>query len=102
MITIEILNDHLSNAEKPESWARHGSLPGEKTPYEAGYALVRAGNQALLKAAHTAQLLKARQSGGPANDVQRFIAEMKIEVLTLAERYAGRARRPGAQRVREA
>jgi hypothetical protein len=102
VITIEILNENLSNAEKPENRARPAALPGMNARYNAGYAMVQAGNDALLEAAHTARLLKAAQTGGPANDVQRFIAEMKTEVLTLAERYAGRAHQPRVRRVREA
>ena len=102
VITIDILNDDHAAAEKPASLRRLPGLPGEDLRYDPGYAWVQARKDAMLEAAHTARLLKSRQAGGPANDVQRFVAEMKAEVLTLAERYVSRARQPGAASAREA
>jgi hypothetical protein len=86
MITIDVTNEYDHPSVKP-------AVPNPPAPYgvfDLAYTLAQRQHAQLLQAAHAARLLKT--SDGPAIDVQRWCANLKTEFLTLAERYARRAR----------
>lgn len=91
MITIDLIDEHVSQSERPIIKTQAMSHNAHIGKYEHVYAVVQKQHHDLLRAAHTARLLKGAKNGGLAIEVQRFFERKKVEVFTLAERYASRS-----------
>lgn len=89
MNAIDLIYPLLAQAEKPVA-RRQPSLPAVEIPsYDAASLLAYQQQSSLLKAAHSARLIKASRNGGLAIDVQRFF-ERKSNPAPLVERYRQR------------
>ena len=91
MITIDLNEEFVSLPEKPLNRVIPTSYTVDIGRYDPVYSVIRKQHQDLLRASHNARMLKNKDKEGLAVEVQRFIEKMRVEVFTLAERYAGRA-----------
>ena len=91
MITIDLNDEFVSQAERPLNRSYPTCSAGNICRYDHVYALIQKGHQDLLQAAHNARLLKRDSGEGLAVEVQRYLERARVEVFTLAERYASRA-----------
>ena len=90
MITIDVLDAHITRTEKPslQNQARLQTLEMGTLDYRM--ALAQNQQRGMQRAAHTAHLLKSSRAGDLAVDVQRLLEDSSAKVLTLAERYVFR------------
>ena len=91
MITIDLNEEFVSLPEKPLNRVIPTSYTVDIGRYDPVYSVIRKQHQDLLRASHNARMLKNKDKEGLAVEVQRFIEKMRVEVFTLAERYASRA-----------
>jgi hypothetical protein len=91
MITIDLKEEFVSQPEKPLNRITPTSYSVDIGRYDPVYSVIWKQHQDLLQASHNARMLKNKDKEGLAVEVQRFIEKMRIEVFTLAERYASRA-----------
>jgi hypothetical protein len=91
MITIDLNDEFVSQAERPLTRKSPTCSQVDICRYDHVYAVIQKQHQDLLQAAHNARLLKRDSGEGLAVEVQRYLEQMRVEVFTLAERYASRA-----------
>ena len=91
MITIDLNKKLVSQPEKPSNRKIPTSNSVDIGRYDPVYSVIRKQHQDLLRASYTARMLKHKEKEGLAVEVQRYIKKVRVEVFTLAARYAGRA-----------
>jgi len=91
MITIDLNEEFVSQPEKLLNRGFPTSYTVDIGRYDPVYSVIQKQHQDLLRASHTSRLLKRKNKEGIAVKVQRFIDKKRVEVFTLAERYASRA-----------
>ncbi len=91
MITIDLNEEYISQPEKPLNRVIPTSYTVDIGRYDPVYSVIRKQHQDLLRASHNARMLKRKNKAGFAVEVHRIIDKMRVEVFTLAERYASRA-----------
>ena len=91
MITIDLNEDFISQTERPLNRITPTSYTVDTGRYDPVYSLIQKQHQDLQRAAHNARLLKRDSGEGLAVEVQRYLEQLRVEVFTLAERYANRA-----------
>jgi hypothetical protein len=91
MITIDLKEEFVSQPEKPLNRITPTYYTVDICRYDPVYSVIRKQHQDLLRASHNARMLKNKDKEGLAVEVQRYLEKMRVEVFTLAERYAGRA-----------
>ena len=90
MITIDLNEEFVPQPEKPLNRTHPTSYSVDIGRYDPVYSVIQKQYQDLLGAAHNARLLKRDSGEGLAVEVQRYLEKMRVEVYTLAERYASR------------
>lgn len=90
MITIDLNEEFVSQPERPLNRKNPTSYTVDIGRYDPVYSVIRNQHQDLLRASHNSRMLKRKNKEGLAVEVQRFIDKMRVEVFTLAERYASR------------
>jgi len=91
MITIDLNEEFVSQPDRSLNRRNPTSYTVDIGRYDPVYSVIQKQRQDLLRAAHNARLLKHDSGEGLAVEVQRYIEKMRVEVFTLAERYASRA-----------
>jgi hypothetical protein len=92
MITIDTFDDVILTTERRPVRAQPKPGLNGAAPFDLYYQLAQGYHQQRLWEAQRARLCKLAGSDGPALDVQRYLENKKIQILTLAERYARRSR----------
>ena len=91
MKTINLNEEFVSQTERPLNRRTPTSYTIDIGRYDHVYSVIQNQHQDLLRAAHNSRLLKRASGEGLAVEVQRYLEQMRVEVFTLAERYASRA-----------